>query len=50
MARVWGKGHCQTRIIAGHIFDVENLFLEMCPKGNDWLCVQHVYENVYIGF
>lgn len=50
ISRVCGKRHCQTQITEGISFDLENLFLEMYPKENDWLCVQHMYEDVYIGF
>lgn len=39
MARVWRKRHCQTQVIAGYIFDLATLFLEMYPKENDWICV-----------
>lgn len=50
ISRVCGKRHCQTQITEGISFDLENLFLEMYPKENDWLCVQHMYEDIYIGF
>lgn len=49
-ARAWGKGTVSLRLLQGISFDLENLILEMYPKENDWLCVQYVYEDVYIGF
>lgn len=50
IAWVWGKGTVRPRLLQDISFDLENLILEMYPKENDWLCVQYVYEDVYIGF